>query len=322
MEAKRLYEKLKHLAYTKEECLLLAGLTLKIKKLKKQKKAIILAHNYQSPEIIFGVADYYGDSLGLAKKAMKTKAKIIVFAGVKFMAETAKILNPEKKVLLPDLKAGCSLVEGISVKEIKKLRKKHKGIPIVAYINSSAAVKAAVDVIVTSANAIKIINSLPTKKVIFVPDIYMAENLQKKTKKKIIKWNTKCIVHESFTEKQIDEVKKTNPGIKIFAHLECSPAVVRKADAVGSTSQMEEFIKKNKKTKKFMLVTECGMSDLLKAKYPEKEFIIPCSMCPYMKKITLQKILESLEKEKPEIKIAEKTRIKALKAVKRMIEFG
>src|SRR3989338_8545987 len=317
-EAKRLFESLKHLQYSMIQCMAFAPLTSKINKLKKEKKAVVLAHNYQRAEILFGVADYYGDSLSLARNALKTDAKIIIFAGVKFMAETAKILNNQKKILLPDLGAGCSLSEGITAKDVRLLKKKNPGKPIVTYINTSAEVKAESDVIVTSSNALKIVDALDEKEIIFIPDTFMAENLQKRTKKKLIKWNAKCVVHESFRAEQIKDMKKEYPKMKVFAHYECNPEVVALADIVGSTSQMEAFVQNNPETKEFMFITECGMSDLLRVKYPEKEFIVPCSMCPFMKKITLENILHVLKTEENEIIVDEDVRTRALKALERI----
>jgi len=318
-EAKRLHENLRHLGYSINDCLPFAPYTLRINELKKRKNAVILAHNYQRPEILFGIADFKGDSLALSKNALSTEAELIVFCGVHFMAETAKILNPEKKVLLPDLRAGCSLDESITAADVRSLKAKHPGIPVVTYVNTSAAVKAESDVICTSANALKVIEALPDKKVIFIPDEFMAKNLAKVSTKEIISWNGKCIVHESFTGKQVDEYRSAYPGLKVLSHLECPPEVIERSDLVGGTSDMSKYIEKSNE-KQFMLVTECGMSDMLKVQHPEKDFIVPCSICPHMKRINLENVLEVLEKETNEITVPKETAIKARKALDRMLK--
>ncbi|MCR4335378.1 MAG: quinolinate synthase NadA [archaeon] len=320
-EAKRLYVNLKHLEYSMNECLMFAPLTLKINKLKKEKNAVILAHNYQRPEILFGIADFTGDSFALSKNAMETNADIILFCGVKFMAETAKILNPEKKVLIPSLEAGCSLADEITAQDVKNLRSKYPNLPVITYINTPADVKAESDVICTSANALKVIEAMKEDEVIFVPDMFMARNLQNQTKKKIHYWNGKCIVHEQFTPEQVTEYKNQFPEMKVLAHLECMPEVIALSDLAGGTSDMYNYIK-NSDAEKFMLVTECGMSDLLRARFPEKQFINPCSVCPYMKKIHLDNTLVSLEEEKFEITVEKEIAEKAKKALDRMIEIG
>ena len=318
-EAKRLHQKLSHLNYSLNDCLPFAPFTLEINRLKKEKNAVILAHNYQRAEIIFGVSDYHGDSLGLSKQAKETDAKTIVFCGVHFMAQTAKILSPKKKVLLPDPRAGCSLSESIAAKDVISLRKKHPRAGVVTYVNTSAEVKAESDVVCTSANALKIIEAMPQQEIIFLPDIFMAQNLAKQTSKKIIPWKGTCIVHETFTAEQIDNYRQAFPEIKVLAHAECKPEVASKADLVGGTSSMEHFVQ-NSAAKEFMLVTECGMSDLLQVQYPDKKFVVPCAICPHMKKINLENILASLQEEKYEIMIEETMRKKALKAVERMFE--
>tara|TARA_Y100000310_G_C20703935_1_gene832868 strand:+ start:6285 stop:7289 length:1005 start_codon:yes stop_codon:yes gene_type:complete len=320
-EARRLHANLKHLEYSMNECLMFAPLTLKINKLKKEKNAVILAHNYQRPEILFGIADYTGDSFALSKNAKETDAKIILFCGVKFMAETAKILNPEKKVLIPSLEAGCSLADEINAQDVKNLKEKYPNIPVITYINTPADVKAESDVICTSANALKVIDAMKEEEVIFVPDQFMARNLQNQTKKKIHYWNGKCVVHEQFTPEQVIEYKNQFPEMKVLAHLECTPEVIALADLSGGTSDMYNYIKESD-AEKFMLVTECGMSDLLRGRFPEKQFINPCSVCPYMKKINLENALASLEEEKFEINVQKEIAEKAKKALDRMIEIG
>ncbi len=317
-EASRLNERLRHLNFGLAECMLFAPFTLEINRLKKEKNAVILAHNYQRPEIIYGVADFTGDSLALSRQAEKTSAGTIVFCGVHFMAETAKILNPEKKVLLPDLRAGCSLSESITGEDVRKLKREYPGVPVVTYVNTSAEVKAESDVVCTSANALKIVNSMKSDKVIFLPDEFMAKNIAAKTDKEIISWHGKCIVHEQFSDEQILSYKKTYPELKVLVHTECTPAVVKHADMAGSTSDMQRFVE-NTNSKQIMLVTECGMSDMLKVKHPEKEFIAPCIICPHMKRINLENVLSALQEEKFEILVDEETRKKAFKAVEQML---
>jgi len=293
----------------------------KINKLKKEKNAVILAHNYQTPEIYHGIADFSADSLALAVEASKTSADIIVMAGVHFMAETAKLMSPNKKVLLPDMKAGCSLSSSITGKDVRLLKEKYPGVPVVSYVNTSADVKAETDVCCTSANAVKIVKSLGVKKVIFLPDQYLADYVSKNTKVKIISWKGTCIVHEQFSAKEIQDIKKQNPGIKVIAHPECPPDVIKASDFTGSTSGMINYVKDNQ-PKKVMLVTECSMSDNVEADNPNVSFIKPCNLCPYMKKIDLKKILDCLENETNEIILDDKTIEAARKSVIRMTEIG
>ncbi|MCR4368576.1 MAG: quinolinate synthase NadA [archaeon] len=320
-EAERLHENMRHLGYSMNECLLFAPQTLRINELKGQKNAVLLAHSYQRPEILFGVADFMGDSFGLSVNASETKAKTIVFCGVHFMAETAKILNPQKTVLIPALDAGCSLAESITAENVIELKKKHPNVPVVCYVNTSAQVKAQCDACCTSANALKVVEAMPGNEVIFLPDEYMARNLQEKTKKKIHYWNGTCIVHESFTADQILAYKASFPDMKILSHLECTPEVVALSDLAGGTTDMYNYIKASD-AKRFMLVTECGMSDLLRARFPQKEFINPCSVCPYMKKIHLENILEALEKEQFEVNVPEPILSRAKVSLDRMLEIG
>jgi len=293
----------------------------KINKLKKDKNAVILAHNYQTPEIYHGVADFSADSLALAVEASKTSADIIVMAGVHFMAETAKLMSPQKKVLLPDMKAGCSLSSSITGEDVKLLKKKYPGVPVVSYVNTSAEVKAETDVCCTSANAVKIVNSLGVKKVIFLPDKYLAKYVASQTDVEIISWEGICMVHDQFNEKQINDIRKNNPGIKIIAHPECPPEVIKASDFAGSTSGMIKYVE-NKKPKKVMMVTECSMSDNIQIENPKVEFIRPCNLCPHMKKITLPKILDCLENETNEIVMDNETIEKARQSVERMVKIG
>ena len=298
-----------------------APLIHKINKLKKEKNAVILAHNYQTPEIYHGIADFAADSLALAIEASKTKADIIVMCGVHFMAETAKLMSPNKKVLLPDMKAGCSLSSSITGKDVRLLKEKYPGVPVVSYVNTSADVKAETDVCCTSANAVKVVESLGVKKVIFLPDDYLAKYVSANTKVEIISWKGTCEVHEKFTANEINEIKKQNPGIVVIAHPECPPDVINASDFAGSTSGMNEYVKNNQ-PKKVMMVTECSMSDNVQVENPKVEFIKPCNLCPYMKKITLPKILNCLEKENNEIIIPQNLIVKARQSVERMTSIG
>ena len=255
-----------------------APLIHKINKLKKEKNAVILAHNYQTPEIYHGIADFAADSLALAIEASKTKADIIVMCGVHFMAETAKLMSPNKKVLLPDMDAGCSLSSSITGEDVRLLKKKYPNVPVVSYVNTSADVKAETDVCCTSANAVKVVESLGVKKVNFLPDEYLAKYVASKTNVEIISWNGTCMVHEQFTAKEINDIKELNPGIVVIAHPECPPDVIGAADFAGSTSGMSDYVKKNQ-PKKVMMVTECSMSDNVQVENPNVQFIRPCNLC-------------------------------------------
>ena len=298
-----------------------APLIQKINTLKKEKNAVILAHNYQTPEIFHGIADIAADSLALAVEAEKTDADIIVLCGVHFMAETAKLMNPNKKVLLPDMNAGCSLASSITGKDVRMLKEKYPSVPVVTYVNTSAEVKAESDICCTSANAVKVVESLGTNKVIFLPDQYMAKYVQSKTKVQIISWIGTCIVHEKFSAQEIKNIKKQNPEIKILTHPECPPEVIAASDFTGSTSGMSSYVKNNQ-PKKVMLVTECSMSDNVQVDNPNVQFIKPCNLCPHMKTISLPKVLECLEKETNEILIPEIIIKKAQRAVERMVAIG
>ena len=291
----------------------------KINKLKKEKNAVILAHSYMTPEIYHCVADIVGDSLKLAKESQKAKADIIIMCGVHFMAETAKILNPNKKVLIPDMSAGCSLAESITGEDVRLLKQKYPGVPVVSYVNTSADVKAETDICCTSSNAVEIVESLGVDKVIFLPDEYLGKNVAAQTKVKIITFHGTCIVHERFTPEEIKEYRKNYPGIVVLAHPECPPEVVAEADYTGSTSKMSNYVR-DRKPKKVLMVTECSMSDNVAIENPEVEMIKPCNLCPYMKKITLQGIYNSLTKGTEEVKLTEAVMNKARLSIKRMIE--
>ncbi len=298
-----------------------APLIHKINMLKKEKNAVVLAHNYQTPEIFHGIADIAADSLALAVEAKKTDADIIVLCGVHFMAETAKLMNPSKKILLPDMGAGCSLAASITGKDVRMLKEKYPSVPVVTYVNTSAEVKAESDICCTSANAVRVVESLGVDKVIFLPDQYMAKYVQTKTKVQIISWVGTCIVHERFSAHEIKDIKKQNPEIVVLTHPECPPEVIASSDFTGSTSGMSQFVKKNQPSK-VMLVTECSMSDNVQVENPNVQFIKPCNLCPHMKTITLPKILDCLEKETNEILIPEVISRKARKAVERMVAIG
>ena len=293
----------------------------RINQLKKEKNAIVLAHNYQTPEIYHGISDVAADSLALAIEAAKTKADIIVMAGVHFMAETAKLMSPNKKVLLPDMKAGCSLSSSITGKDVRLLKEKYPGVPVVSYVNTSADVKAETDICCTSANAVKIVKSLGVKKVIFLPDDYLAKYVASQTDVEIIAWKGICMVHDQFNEKEINDIREKNPGIKIIAHPECPPEVIKASDFAGSTGGMIDFVKNNQ-PQKVMMVTECSMSDNIQVENPNVEFIRPCNLCPHMKKITLPKILDCLENETGEIIMDKETIRKAKIPVERMAAIG
>lgn len=322
-EARRLHEKLGKLGWNLDVCKVYAPITLEINRLKEEKGAVILAHSYQTPDIIYGVADFTGDSFGLSKKVQETDRNVIVFAGVKFMAETAKILNPGKTVLLPDVEAGCSLADNITGGDVRRLKEEHPDAAVVCYVNTSADVKAESDVCCTSANAGMIIRNLPNKKIIFVPDNYMGKNLANETDKEIVIWDAYCIVHKEFTAEKAEEWRRSNPGLKILAHTECSPNVIAASDFAGGTGDMIRYVKTSQE-KTFMLVTECGLADRMRVEVPEKEFIGMCGLCPYMKKITLLNILQAMRSPRQEqiIEIPEDVRARAERSLNRMFELS
>jgi len=319
-QTSELYNKI-HLSIPQIEWPTIAPYIYEINKLKKEKGVTILAHNYQAPEIFYGVADIVGDSLGLAIDGSKVKTDKILMCGVHFMAETAKIMSPEKKILLPDLSAGCSLAESITASDVRKLKKENPGVPVVTYVNTSAAVKAETDICCTSANAVKIVESLNVKKVIFLPDEYLAKYVASKTKVEIISWKGKCEVHERFTDHEIFELRKKYPDLKVVSHPECPPEVINASDYTGSTGSMINYVK-NTKAKDIFLVTECSMSDNVQIENPNINFIKPCNLCPHMKKITLKSILKSLKEENYLIEIDDETISRAKGAIKKMIAIG
>ena len=289
-----------------------------INSLKKERNAVILAHNYQTPEIYNCVADFVGDSLQLARQATKVKADIIVQCGVHFMAETAKVLNPDKTVLIPDLKAGCSLASAITGEDVQLLRERFPGVPVITYVNTSAEVKAESDITCTSSNALQVVESLGVDKVIFVPDQYLAKYVAAQSKVKIIAWQGACEVHERFTGDELALIRANDPEVQIVAHPECPPDVIAAADFTGSTAHMIDYVRKNR-PKRVVLVTECSMADNVQAELPDVEFTRPCNLCPHMKRITLPKILDSLLRMKEEVVIDPAIAAKARQAVERMI---
>lgn len=290
-----------------------------ILRLKAERNAVILAHNYQTPEIFHCVADIVGDSLALAREAAETEAECIVLCGVHFMAETAKILSPEKTVLIPDLDAGCSLADSITGADIRLLRETYPGVPVVTYVNTSAEVKAESDICCTSGNAVAVVESLGTDRVIFLPDEYLANYVAGQTDVEIISWKGHCEVHERFTPDEIEAYRKGVEGLVVIAHPECPPDVLDAADFVGSTAQMIDHVK-SERPGRVLLLTECSMSDNVAAEVPDIEFVRPCNLCPHMKRITLPKIRHSLETMSHEIIVDPAIADAAQRTVARMLE--
>jgi quinolinate synthase len=297
---------------------LMAPYVSAINKLKKERNAVILAHNYQTPEIFNCVADIVGDSLQLAREATKVDADVIVQCGVHFMAETSKILSPHKTVLIPDSRAGCSLASSITGADVRLLRDRFPGVPVVAYVNTSADVKAEVDICCTSSNAVEVVESLGRDTVIFVPDQYLANYVASQTKVRIIAWKGACEVHERFTGAELKMYRDADPSVQIIAHPECPPDVIAEADFTGSTAHMINWVRKNH-PKRVVMVTECSMADNVQAELPDVEFVRPCNLCPHMKRITLPKILDSLVNMREEITIDPLIMDKARRSVERMI---
>jgi quinolinate synthase len=289
-----------------------------INALKRERNAVILAHNYQTPEIYNCVADFVGDSLQLAREATKVDADIIVQCGVHFMAETSKILNPDKTVLIPDLKAGCSLASSITGADVRLLREKFPGVPVVAYVNTSAEVKAEVDICCTSSNALEVVESLGAESVIFLPDQYLAKYVAGHTGVKIISWHGACEVHERFTAEELRGYRAGDPSLQIIAHPECPPDVLEEADYTGSTAGMIDWVRKHR-PRRVVMVTECSMADNVQAELPDVEFVRPCNLCPHMKRITLPKILDSLVYLKEEVVIDPAIAEKARRSVEAMV---
>ena len=299
-----------------------APLIAEINRLKRERQAVILGHNYMTPEIFHCVSDFTGDSLALAREAARTKAKVIVQAGVHFMAETSKILSPDKTVLIPDTRAGCSLAASITGADVRLLREKHPGLPVVTYVYTSAEVKAESDICCTSGNAVRVVEAIArefgTDTVIMIPDQYLAKNVAAKTGIKVITWAGSCEVHERFTAQEIRRFREQNPGITVLAHPECPPEVVAEADFAGSTAAMIGFVGKHH-PRRVVMVTECSMSDNVAVEYPDVDFVRPCNLCPHMKRITLDGILHSLQTMTHEIVVDEAVSARARVAIERML---
>jgi len=296
----------------------LGPLIADITRLKTERHAIILGHNYMTPDIFHGVSDLTGDSLQLARMAGETDADVIVMAGVHFMAETAKIVSPEKTVLIPSLEAGCSLAESITGADVRRLRHQHPGVPVVTYVNTSAEVKAESDICCTSSNAVQVVESLGVDRVIFLPDQYLGQYVASQTNVEVILWNGTCIVHERFSGDELRDFRKNFPGLSVIAHPECPPDVLTEADFVGSTSAMIDWVADHQ-PERVMMVTECSMSDNVAVEHPDVQFIRPCSLCPYMKKITLENIRWSLETMQYPVEVDPEVTSRARHAVERMM---
>ncbi|HPG89348.1 MAG TPA: quinolinate synthase NadA [Hyphomicrobium sp.] len=295
-----------------------APLIKSINELKKERDAVILAHNYMTPEIFHCVADFRGDSLQLAKEAARVDAKVIVQAGVHFMAETSKLLSPDKTVLIPDMRSGCSLASSITAEDVRMLREAYPGVPIVTYVNTSAAVKAECDITCTSSNAVKVVESLGAPRVLCIPDQYLAQWVQSQTTVEVITWKGACEVHERFTGEELNRMREDDPGIKIIAHPECPPDVIAAADFTGSTSGMINWVK-DKRPKKVILVTECSMASNVAVEVPDVEFVRPCNLCPHMKRISLENIYDSLLHLQYEVLVDPDVADRARRAVERMV---
>jgi quinolinate synthase len=320
-ETRGLYQKISHVV-PEIEWPTFAPTIAAINTLKREKNAVILGHNYMTPEIFHCVSDFVGDSLALAREAARTDAKVIVQAGVHFMAETSKIICPEKTVLIPDPKAGCSLAASITGADVRLLKAKYPGLPVVTYVNTSADVKAESDVCCTSSNAVAVVEEMAREfgvdTVIMIPDKYLAQNVAKQTGVKVITWEGSCEVHERFTAAEIREYRQANPGIVVLSHPECQPEVVAESDFAGSTTAMINYVG-TKRPARVVMVTECSMSDNVAAEYPDVEFVRPCNLCPHMKRITLDKILRSLETMTTEVLVDPAISARAKVAIDRML---
>ncbi len=319
-ETASIYKKLEGII-PEEEWPVHAPYIARINRLKKERNAVILAHNYQTPEIYHGVADLVGDSLGMARMAADTDADIIIVSGVHFMAETAKLLSPEKTVLIPDPDAGCSLADSITAEDVRMMKASHPGIPVVTYVNTSAAVKAETDICCTSANAVKVVNSLDSDKVIFLPDEHLGRYVASKTDKEIILWMGSCEVHKLFKPEEIRELRKSYGDIKVIAHPECPMDVLEEADFVGSTSGMIDYVDTSRPSR-VVLMTECSMSDNIAVDFPQTEFIRPCNLCPHMKRISLRNIHESLVSLVHKVEVPAEIASAARRSVERMLEIS
>jgi len=306
----------------KAEWVAYAPLIAEINRLKREKNAVILAHNYMTPEIFHGVGDFVGDSLALAREAARTDAGVIVQAGVHFMAETSKILSPHKTVLIPSMEAGCSLAASITGADVRLLKQKYPGLPVVSYVNTSAEVKAESDICCTSGNAVQVVESIArdfgVDTVIMIPDKYLARNVAARTGVKVITWEGACEVHERFTAQEIRDYRAAHPGITVLAHPECPPEVVAEADFAGSTAAMIGYVGSHK-PRRVVLITECSMSDNVAAEHPDVEFVRPCNLCPHMKRITLDGILNSLRTMTLEVTVPAEIAARARAPIDRML---
>ncbi|MGE4218984.1 MAG: quinolinate synthase NadA [Alphaproteobacteria bacterium] len=289
-----------------------------IQRLKRERNAVILAHNYQTPEIYHGVADIVGDSLALAREAATVEADVLVMCGVHFMAETAKLINPDKTVLIPDMEAGCSLATSITAQDIRLLREAYPGVPVVTYVNTTAEVKAESDICCTSGNAVKVVESLGTDRVLFLPDEYLAKYVAGQTEVEVIGWHGHCEVHERFTGDEIRRYRQGFDGLVVIAHPECPPDVLDASDFVGSTAQMTDFVR-DRRPGRVLMVTECSMSDNVAADVPDVEFVRPCNLCPHMKRIALPNIRRALETMTHEVTVDPEIAARARRAVERML---
>jgi quinolinate synthase len=318
------FEALDDPAYTAERCSALAGIIAEVTALKRERNAVILAHNYQRPEI-FQVADFVGDSLELARQATRVEAENIVFCGVHFMAETAKILNPTRRVILPDLRAGCSLADSVTGEALAErkaeLRTVYPDLAVVGYVNTTADVKAECDACCTSSNAVRVVEALPSQHILFVPDQNLASYVQSQTTKQVIAWDGNCYVHHQITPEQIRAVRAALPRVRVLAHPECRADVLALADAVLSTSGMVRYATESP-DREFLVVTECGLSDRLLLEVPGKKFYKSCKLCHYMKMITLEGTRDALRDLGPEITLPEDVRVRAARALERMLELG
>jgi quinolinate synthase len=300
-----------------------APLIAEINRLKREKNAVILAHNYMTPEIFHGVGDFVGDSLALAREAARCEADIIVQAGVHFMAETSKVLCPDKTVLIPDLRAGCSLAASITAQDVRLIKARYPGLPVVTYVNTTAEVKAETDICCTSANAVQVVEAVAREwgvdRVILLPDEFLARNVARQTQVRILSWKGRCEVHERFDAADIAELRAAWPDAEILAHPECSTDVVEAADFTGSTAAMTDYVAR-RKPRRVVLITECSMADNVACEAPETEFVRPCNLCPHMKRITLANILEALSRERFEVTVDAQVAVRARAAVQRMID--
>lgn len=308
---------------TPMEWRLQAPLIHAINQLKRERRAVILAHNYMTPDIFHGVGDYVGDSLGLAREAARADADVIVQAGVHFMAETSKILSPEKKILIPDLRAGCSLAASITADDVRLMRQRYPGLPVVTYVNTSAEVKAETDICCTSANAVQVVEHAAREwgvdRVILIPDEFLARNVARQTSVGIIAWRGRCEVHEQFTVEDIREIREAHPGAEILAHPECPAEVLAEADFAGSTAAMNDYVL-TRRPRQVVLITECSMADNVAADAVDTEFVRPCNLCPHMKRITLENILQALVEDRHEVTVDPIVAGRARTAVQRMID--